>query len=244
VTRKIEPADRDDLIKRYVAGCSENQVAKECGVSRSVITRWLREAGIVRRGQSDAERIKWSRMTDERRRAQVIRAHAATKGRVRSDAEVSRCAASNFRNQTRKGRGEDAIAAICSGFGIAVEQQYPVGRYNIDVAMHELRVAVEIIGNWPKRDGGTVPYRKRVEHLFDLGWCILWIDATNKRAIDTLAVGKHLLALADAARRNEPIARRQWVIRRDGEPAAGLGRKLHELTGVPCAQCRDGLALD
>ena len=244
MARKIEPSDRDDLIKRYVAGCSENQIANECGVSRTVVTRWLREAGIVRRSQSDAERIKWSFMTDECRRAQVARAHAATKGRVRSDAEVARSAASNFRNQTRKGRGEDAVAAICSGFGIAVEQQYPVGRYNIDVAMHELRVAVEVVGNWPKPGGGTVPYRKRVEHLFDLDWCILWIDATNKRSVDTIAVGKHLLALADAARRNESVAGRQWVIRCDGESATGLGRKLHELTGVPCAQCRNGLALD
>lgn len=243
MSRKIEPANRDDLLREYVAGSSENEIAKKAGVSRNVVARWLLEAGIDRRGQSDAERMKWATMSRIARRRQVRAANEAARGRVRSDAEVIRGAASNFAAQTRKGAYEDTVAAIARGFGFAVLQQHPVHRYNIDVALHELRVAVEVLSHYPYADS-SVPYRERVEHLVDAGWRLLWIDCAQRRDFDPAIVGEHILAHANAARRNEPAGRRQWVIRCNGKPTPAIREHLHKLTGVPCTDGCDRGALD
>src|SRR3990172_4802674 len=84
--------DAASVALRYRSGVSEKQLADELGVSRSVISRRLAEFGTDRRGRSDAERLKWSRIKTDR--AAVVKqcsgAWSATRGRIRTDAEVMR----------------------------------------------------------------------------------------------------------------------------------------------------------
>ena len=70
-----------DVFIRYEAGESINVLSREIGVDRSTIRRRLLQAGIVPRTQSESEFIKWSRMTNEQRAAQVAAAHSAATGR-------------------------------------------------------------------------------------------------------------------------------------------------------------------
>jgi len=64
-----------ETIRQLYAKMSENAVANELGVSRTAIQGALRHLGIERRGQSEAEQLKWSQMTPEEREAQVKAAH-------------------------------------------------------------------------------------------------------------------------------------------------------------------------
>ena len=57
---------------------SVNQMAKKMQVSRLWINQKMEECGIVWRGQSDAGRLKWSKMTTKERKAQTEAAHKRT----------------------------------------------------------------------------------------------------------------------------------------------------------------------
>lgn len=78
--RKINLLATNDIIKYYLEGQSENSLAKQHNVSRAVVTRILKESNIKRRGRSEAELLKWSQMTPEKRKHQVEAAHITNKG--------------------------------------------------------------------------------------------------------------------------------------------------------------------
>jgi hypothetical protein len=110
MARERVTLDTDDLVRRYVEGVSENQLAKELGVSRSVVARRLAKAGVERRGRSDAERLKWASLRTDRIAVerQCGAAWNATRGRVKSDAEKAKAARTNFlkRHSHRARRGQ------------------------------------------------------------------------------------------------------------------------------------------
>lgn len=229
--------DVDDMVRRYKAGASVKKLADDLGVSRSAVSRRLKQRGVDVRGRSEAERIKWAAMTSGAVVRQCSAAWNAARGRVKTDAEKRRAAMSHYLNATRIGRGEDKIADGLRAIGLTVEQQLPVGPYNVDVAVREGCVAVEVMGAWPKANG-SVPFRERVEHILDAGWLLLWVDATWGKRVSVANVAKYVLALPEVTRPDEAGRRGQWVIRSDSEEASTMGAKLHELTLVPCPQAR------
>lgn len=60
-------------------GKSVNQMSKDLDVVRLSITQWMDEHDIPRRGRSEAEKLKWSQMSDEERKKQVAAAHRASR---------------------------------------------------------------------------------------------------------------------------------------------------------------------
>src|SRR5262245_21929879 len=77
--------DQEELARRYLAGESEKALAEFLGTNRGIVRRRLLDMGITPRGRSDAERIKWGRMTDAQRRRQVSAAHGSRVGRFEAD---------------------------------------------------------------------------------------------------------------------------------------------------------------
>jgi len=67
----------EKTLREMYSQMSENKLAEELGVSRHAVKDALRAAGIQRRGQSDAERLKNEQMSEEERMAQVEAAHKA-----------------------------------------------------------------------------------------------------------------------------------------------------------------------
>lgn len=59
MTRPIEFADLDDMIRRYQSGVSVKQLAEEHGCSRCAVTRALSMAGIALRDRSAAGKMTW-----------------------------------------------------------------------------------------------------------------------------------------------------------------------------------------
>ena len=126
----------DDLLNRYVAGESENKLAREAGVSRPAFRLRLHKRGITPRSQSDAELAKWASMTAEQRAAQVAAAHEATKGRSVSWDELCRHAIGREQKRAYVVPTETELAAQLRKAGLDVTQQKAVGPYNIDVAVN------------------------------------------------------------------------------------------------------------
>jgi hypothetical protein len=67
----------EDIVSAYLKGDSELSLSKRFGVNRWTITRRLRDAGIIKRGASEANKIRMSRLSKEERLALVSSAHAA-----------------------------------------------------------------------------------------------------------------------------------------------------------------------
>ncbi len=179
MTRYIELPNLDDLLRRYVAGESENKLASEAGVNRWTFRRRLLAANITPRGRVEAETLKWSRMSPEQRAAQTAAAHAATRGRTVDFAEQCRNALGKQRAMSHVAPVENVLAQSLRAYGLVVTQQKAVGPYNLDLALDEAALAVEVCGgNWHGYGRHRTRFFERSEYLFNHGWNLLnvWVD--------------------------------------------------------------------
>lgn len=229
------------IVARYVAGDSEKKISDDLGVDRLAIRRRLIEANVQPRGRSEAERLKWSKLKSDPVAVarQVAAANAACRGRAHSQDEIAKRALSAFAGMSRHiGRGEDEIFAALCGAGLNPVRQRPFGRYNLDLALEEPRVAVEVVGT-PISGPPSVRQRlfDRTKHLIDSGWCVLFVYVGplwggRMVELDRSFVAEEVIAFANRFRRNESARRGYRVIRGDGKPTAMLRRYLDDLPDV------------
>lgn len=139
--------DVQSIITMYQNGMSENAIAKHFGVMRGVIRKRFNEAGFITRTQSEAEKLKWSKMTNEQRDNQVKAAHIKATGKIctyddlRARA-VTREKATNYANI---GIGEFEFKELLNSRGIDFRYQAAIDTYNIDFLIGS--VAVELTAN-------------------------------------------------------------------------------------------------
>ncbi len=215
------------LIDSYSEGESILHLSKIFNVSRPAITRALKEAGAQLRSQSEAETIKWSKL--RRDPAAVTRQlKAAWKARKGSkdklETQLARAQA-NYQKKYHVHRGEDAVGNALSEKGFKVEYQYPVGIYSVDIAIPELRIAVEIVGScWKPCYADHL--NKRTAYLLDQGWLVVFAliwrrefglyrpknsDHTYAKAVriqpyfDPRKVAEHVQSLASRSQRGEKL---------------------------------------
>lgn len=226
----FEPVDREDLVRRYLAGESVNALAKAAGVSRPAIERQLVRAGVQMRTQSEAEAIKWSRMSAEQRARQVGPAHAATLGVPKDDAWKEAVARGQERSVTRVGRYEAEIRDALVARGLAVRQQAAVGTRNVDLAVDHGRLAVEIIGcQTPVRLGPA--FAAKTKSLLDADWSVLWIYSP-KVPPDFEAVAQYAVTWLEALRGDEAPRRQYRVIGGDAKAATASCFQFHRWPDV------------
>lgn len=238
MARERVALDADYLVRAYEAGASEKKLADELGVSRSAIRRRLVARNVKPRGRSEAELLKWSAI--KRDRALVERqcgsAWNAARGRIHTLEEKSARAAGGGR---RIGKHEDNIAGLLDAAGCAVTRQLPWGPYNIDLAAHEERVAIEVLGSIVTH-AARDRIRERTEYLLNGGWCVLFVyvgPLWGRRhvKVDGAFVTDEIVSLVERARRHEPVHGCYRVIRGDGEPTSMLRKYLNDLPVVPGA---------
>lgn len=246
-SRKILPINSGDLTKRYLSGTSEKQLADEFDVSRCVIRLRLLESGIQPRGRAEAERLKWSlRKLRPNYRGIVKRqcsdAWKAATGRKKSFTEKVKFAES----MAGKGRGKgeffvgdlhDALVAR----DISVSWQHPIGCYNVDLALDELPIAVEI-----QRPGlktakvmartGHSTMQERLEYILDRGWSVLYIwcppgykyrgkepiPGTRYERFDVDAVADQTVAFLQATRGNPSTCGQYGMIGGHGQQVESI----------------------
>lgn len=203
------------VVDRYVAGESENAIAKSLGCNRFVVRRRLMEAGITPRGQAAAETLKWAAMPAEQRAIQVQAAHAASKGRRSSDEALAR-RARGVEARGHATKEEASIGGWLQARGAIVRYQVAEGPYNIDVATGS--VAVELFsGGWHTSEQHRRRAQKRARYLFDHGWHLLVIWTDKRRHPLGEVVAEEVVALADVASRDPASPRQYRVIWGDGE---------------------------
>ena len=234
MTGKKPIPNLDDLVRRYQSGESMNQLAPEAGVDRGTLRSRMVEHGVEIRGRSAAEREWWRRNKGDRSivERKLSAAWVARRGSHDPVERMIRRAKTMYERQVRIGRGEAPVASALREAGFAVAHQFPVGPYNLDIAIRECSVSVEIqIGNLRKANGSGG--RERIEYILDAGWSVLVAYASAWKRFDLVAVSQQVVAFANLASR-DPSTRGQYgMIWGDGKPYSPKGFDFPRRPRVP-----------
>lgn len=216
------PANIEDFIADYRGGLSVNAMAGRHEVPRSCIVRVLRENSIGKRGRSEAERLKWSQMPQDLRKAQIEAAHIAAR-RPRTPVEMVSRARLKQQTLMKATKAEADIIAVLAGAGLSPVWQMAAGKYNIDIALHPLAVEPHHGCYFPQRATGP----QRMFDLFDAGWSVLVIDLND--AIPFRDPGQVLAFLDELGRLPSPAGHYR-VVGGDGHLKASGRADAHGIT--------------
>lgn len=169
--------DVNDLVERYNRGESVQKIAKDLSISRYPIQRALASAGIELRNRAIANAIRMNRMTSEQRKLITRAANAAATGSKASEQQLIARALTN-ETRCKCSKYEIALGSMLTKLDIPVTFQKAAWIYNIDLAICESRIAVEIFGgNWHTAPKHAARYKKRIEYLIRSGWLpiVVWV---------------------------------------------------------------------
>lgn len=126
----------------------------------------------------------------------------------------------------------DVIAAL-RRLGYEAIHQMAFGACNVDIALPERRVAVEIERRSLCKSKSI--RRERLEHVFNRGWRLMIVYAyadRRKKRFDVEAVAQAIHAFAQLRSGNEPVFGEYGMVRGDGKPSAGRSPELDGWTRV------------
>lgn len=230
---KIVLTDTDNLINRYQSGSSVKQLAAERGVNRAIIARTLQSLNIPLRGRSDAEREKW-RIIKQSRHAierQLGKAWAAARGRTVSVSTKLKHAETISRKLLQVTALEKSIALDLERLGFMPNLQHVIASYNVDIAIHKERIAVEVQSAY--LHGGKSMKPQRLNDIMDSGWDILVLYTPRRNGPYTPSeLAKYIVAFMQAVRCNPSAQRQYGVIRGDGKPVPHFCNQLNHRARV------------
>ncbi len=236
--RRTAVPDESALVGRYLSGVSEKQLAHDCGVGRFVIRRILTAHGVACRNRSQGMYTRMEQLSPTGRAELTEAAHAAARGRIISDAEQHRHAIGRARALSHVVPVESELAEWLRADGMDVSQQFAVGAYNLDIAVHTPAIAVEVFGgNWHASGHHAMRHPKRTKYLLDLGWSvvIVWVD--GRRYPLRPAVSQYIIALVDELRHNPPARGQYRVILGDGQDAPVRRAYLNDAATIEALGC-------
>lgn len=218
-----------DAVAAYVSGMSENAVAQMLGVSRSCIRTALEKAGVHIRTQGEAEALKWSQMTGEQRAHQVAKAHRATANRTPETINgiMQKNAITKAHTGAKIGFLEQEFTDAIRARGFQVIQQFPVDRYNLDLACG--RTAIEVHANTSHPHNYPM-YRKRIMYLLKAGWNVIYIKCIGKIDID--AATDEVCRFIDLTQRDKTFVGQYRMVRGSGELVTSLRLDGDQLASV------------
>lgn len=222
-----------EIVALYKSGVTEQAVAHLDGRARPTIRRILLAHGVPIRGMREASAIRYAKTTPEERLRLTDAAHAAVRGITQSEEYRCQVALGRERNCTQASPTEKMLAALIRERGIDVTPRKAIGRYNVDIALTESSIAVEVFGgNWHASGRHAATYRKRLDYIIDAGWLPLIVWDTGRFPIEHRAVN-YIVSLHAIRRSGEPVGSQEHVIRGDGYRDAIVERDAVNRPRVP-----------
>lgn len=206
------------LIRMYVIDkLPSTVIGPRVGMHPGTVRAKLRRLGLTR-SIRDANILSAAAATPEARGARAAAAHDAVRGVVRSDRELYRRSQSHWKYRDHVGPHEVTFCGLLKERGILFEQQYAIDIYNVDVALTEHRIAVEVVaGSGNARVAANAP--QRLELIRNRGWHMFEIRfGVNANGGRTWGMGvvDELVAFMQETS-PDPAARGQYrVVRPDG----------------------------
>jgi len=202
------------IVELYRSGLSEKAVSERLGIERTVVRRRLLEAGITPRNRSESMYLRMSQTSPDERQRLTAAAHAAVRGKARSEEELCARALRRERTHEEVGKGERIVAQWLTDRGCTVTMQKAVGRYNLDLAIPPVAVEIHAQARHPVQ---ALDSRKRMKYLTDRGWHVLHIWVSIRRFLIAEAAADDVVAFFQRSKRDESIPGAYRVIRGSGE---------------------------
>lgn len=221
LTNQLRETRRQEIIDRYAKGESASKIAADLGTYHHRIIYLLEEFGVTPRNKAQAIKRSW----DAGDRPPPV-VSGWNKGLKNSIESREKQAATFAKTLGHIGKYEKDFLKSLRDAGYSPIPQHAVGPYNIDIAIPELAIAVEVqVGN--VRSQSTSIRLDRLEYLFDRQWNII-ILFTNKRVPFAVSkVSENLIATVEVIRTNPSIRGHYRVIGRAGEDRAIPGLDLN-----------------
>lgn len=223
--RKTPHLNVDNFIKLYNSGKSLKALADQLGCSRVYLTQILRKNNTPIRGRSESMYLRMSQTSPEERSRLSAAAHAAVKGREHTFEEKCKRSITREKRQIGIYPIEKTAKEMLEEKGFVCRAQKAVGPYNVDIALTEHCIAVEIFGGgWHGAGFHARRFNKRIKYLLDSGWLpvIIWVEARSfpfgVGAID------YIVSLVEKIRSDETMRSKEHMIRGDGNIST-LGRR-------------------
>lgn len=221
MTRKIEIPNLDNLLERYKAGEPEQKLAHEAGVNRWTFRQRIIKAGITPRNISDSMLIRWSEATAEARDNMLKNAHIAASGRTITHTEKRQRAITVEKRGSHISPIETVFADWIRNAGYSITQQKAVGIYNLDIALNEFPIAIEIFGGgWHNAGDHRTRFFERTEYLINSGISVLiiWVDC-RRFPLNVPACGEKIVTFINSISRYPSALGKYEVIVSDGNIA-------------------------
>jgi very-short-patch-repair endonuclease len=240
-TKRNRFVDKEAVVKMYLDGHSENAVSKYFGISRIAVRPILTEAGVRIRNQSEAESLKWSKMTKKQRENQVRSAHRSVKGRTVTFEQRCKIALAIEREQLQISKYEIQLADKLKEKGITPQHQKAIGPYNADLVVGS--IVIEIFGgNWHWTGHHLERTEERIRFLLNEGFDVLIIPASNVSPLtsSTASYVYNYIQKSIATPRKDKEYRVVW---KDGEyEVSGTIKDKHIDISSPFTSIRDPLS--
>ena len=209
------------------AGATIQALSRKHGISRKSLASAFASRGLAVRSMSGAAAMRHTIMSPDERLTNTAAAQSARRGQVDTIETLTKRAA-NMKH--RIGLYEREIIQELHNRGITCDGQHAIGKYNVDIFLHEPLVAVEVYSYHP----GTprmAQIRERTEYILNSGLSQITVQVTYPSKIFHLAtVCDKVVAYADFCRRTKPAIGHHAVIRGDGEIAT---RSSHQSNDRP-----------
>lgn len=240
-TGKIgERIPREELIFSYVNGTSERELARRYNTERIVIKSILIEAGVSRRTNTEANRMMASGRTRQENIKNTSAAHMAVRGKPQSEEHRRKIALGIERKGLIKSFGEKILAQKLIEKGLVITPQKAIGRYNIDIALTEFPIAVEIFGGcWHSYGTHSLRFRKRIDYLINSGWLPIIIWGKNSTRDDFSGAAEYIFSLVQRLRGGEALVCQEHVISGSGDPCAVGKSNLEYRAAIGGDKCSD-----
>lgn len=169
---KRTDVSEDSIRELYEQRVSVLEMSRRLGLARVAIVARMKRMGLAVRGGSEANRIRFEK-APETRRAVVQAAHRAARGSRRTTKSLSARAA-HIERLARSSDIELVFAAAIRAEGHRVVPQMAVGIWNIDLAVPDQMIAVEIDpGNWHSAPHKRAADLRKDQDLRASGWRVV-----------------------------------------------------------------------
>lgn len=237
----IRPDNLTELIARYQAGESLKSLSDSTGIGRTVLKLELVMAGADARDLSEAGRVHWESVKRSGAgavRRQLEAAWAGRRGRPEPWEKKVKRAQTVYKRGLHRGAFENEIAVALRERGASLRQQCPVGAYNIDIAFHEQRVAVEVLGRKIAGNNRRI-FRERCKYLINRGWGVVFVLAEawdDRTVVDVAAITDQLIALAEMSGSDKSLLGQYRVIGSQGQHLAGPCSDPDDVASIICTE--------
>jgi len=131
-------------------------------------------------------------------------------------------------------RTEQLLCEWLAHENVKCTPQKAVGPYNVDVALDEFPIAVEIFGgHWHSYGRHATRFRKRFDYLLNAGWLPVIIWVTRNHPLE-IGAAKYIISLTKKLRSGKALIRKEQMIHGGGQPCAIGKNKLDSVAIVQC----------